>query len=495
MSRRGTGAHLYFFALFFFIVFLTHASILDLPYFWDEMGQFVPAALDIFHDNAWVPRTTLPNVHPPGVMAYLAAIWSVTGYSVWVTRVAMLALAGIGVLATFSLAVHVCRSLEGLPAFTAAFLLMCSPLFYSQSMMAQLDMPAMVFTMLALLLFLKERFALTALASTVLVLCKETSIVVPFVFALLLFYDRRWRQAFYFLAPAIALAIWLGVLYRATGHIFGNAEFTHYNVGFQLHPVRLGLTLLRRIYYIFVDNWHLIGTVAIWLAWKRTAIFRNRNWAILAIVAAAQTLVVTVFGGAALERYLMPVLPIFFIAAAAAFSTFPRRRIAIIGMLFGLSSAVFLPSIFPYPYENNSEFVDFVELQKDAASYIEATYSASTVTSAWPFPDALRRPEFGYVTQPIKVQGIENFDPETVLARKGNIDVFVIYSRTWEPRWGVIGVDWVKRFLAEYYFYKTQITSGQIQKELGLLPIARWERGGQWIEIYAPSRTPNILTL
>ncbi|MBC8088500.1 MAG: hypothetical protein H7Z40_14630, partial [Phycisphaerae bacterium] len=273
------------------------------------MGQFVPASLDILRDGAWIPRTTLPNVHPPGAMAYLAAVWSVAGYSVVITRVAMLLLAAAGVLAVFAVAVHVSKPLRGMPAFTAAFLLVASPLFYAQSMLAQLDMPAMVFTAFALLLFLRGQFGLAAFVCTVLVLMKETSIAVPAVFGALMLWERRWREAVYFTAPAIAVAAWLAYLHHGTGHLFGNAEFTHYNVGFQLHPVRLGVTLLRRVYYLFLANWHIVGTAAILLAWKRTALFRTRDWGIVAAVAAVQTLVVTVLGGAALERYLMPVLP------------------------------------------------------------------------------------------------------------------------------------------------------------------------------------------
>ena len=102
-QRRGAGAYAYFYILFLLVLFLTHAFLLHLPYFWDEMGQFIPAALDILHDNAWIPRTTLPNVHPPGVMVYLAAIWSVAGYSVVITRCAMLAFSAAGVLAVFAL--------------------------------------------------------------------------------------------------------------------------------------------------------------------------------------------------------------------------------------------------------------------------------------------------------------------------------------------------------------------------------------------------------
>ena len=497
VQRRGAGAYAYFYILFLLVLFLTHSFLLNLPYFWDEMGQFIPAALDILRDNAWIPRTTLPNVHPPGLMAYLAAVWSLVGYSVVVTRCAMLALAAAGVLAVFALAVHLCRGSRGLPAFTAAFLLLASPLFYSQSMMAQLDMPAMALTAVALLLFLKKRYRLAALTCTLLVLVKETSIAVPAVFGFVLLLERRWRVALFFVVPAIALSVWLAYLYQSTGQLFGNAEFTHYNVGFQLHPIRLGVTLIRRIYYLFIANWHIVGSIAIVLAWKRSTIFRNRDWAIVAAVGVVQSLLVTVLGGAALERYLMPVLPLFYIAVAAALATMNvrPRRMATAALLLGLIAGIFINPIFPFPFENNAAFVDFVELQQSAAAYVETHYLHSTVTSAWPLPDALRRPEFGYVTKPIRVRGLENFNPETVLPLKGKIDVLVIYSRTWEPKWGAINLEWIRQFLAAYYFYKPQIASEQITKDLGLLPIARWERRGQWIEIYAVSRTPNVLVL
>src|SRR5689334_21778190 len=95
------------FALF---VLLSHATFLKLPFFWDELGQFVPAALDIFRTGAWIPYSTVPNVHPPGVMAYLAAVWTAAGYSIASTRVAMLALAAAGVVITLRLGLRLGRS-------------------------------------------------------------------------------------------------------------------------------------------------------------------------------------------------------------------------------------------------------------------------------------------------------------------------------------------------------------------------------------------------
>ena len=90
MRQRASqpATYLFFFGSFALVVFLIHAPYFSLPYFWDELGQFVPSALDIFRDGAWVPHSAVPNAHPPGVMAYLAAVWKVFGYSIAATRTA-----------------------------------------------------------------------------------------------------------------------------------------------------------------------------------------------------------------------------------------------------------------------------------------------------------------------------------------------------------------------------------------------------------------------
>src|SRR5512135_3630240 len=83
------------------LLLATHFPFLALPFYWDELGQFVPASLDLFQHGWWIPRSTLPNSHPPGVMAYLAGVWGLVGYSIPVTRVAMLCLAAVGVVAVW----------------------------------------------------------------------------------------------------------------------------------------------------------------------------------------------------------------------------------------------------------------------------------------------------------------------------------------------------------------------------------------------------------
>ena len=493
LRARGRPAridtYLFFFVAFAIAVFLIHALFFGLPYFWDEMGQFVPAALDIFHDGAWVPHSTVPNVHPPGVMAYLAGVWKIFGYSIEATRAAMLALASLAVLASFLLAIQLCRGVRGTPGFVVVLLLAIDPLFYTQSMMAELDMPATLFTVLALLLFFEDRHVAAALACTALVLVKETGALLPLIFVAILVADRgRRRDAVFYIAPFAALAAWLFVLWRATGNLFGNAEFAHYNVGYELHPVRVGLCIVRRVYFVFIDQFRFVGTIAIAAAWRHRPFFSSRAWRVVWLFIGAHLLLVSLLGGAELERYVLPVMPLVYIAMAAAWSTLlPRWRYASIALVSaGLAAGAFVNPPFPFPYENNLAMVDFVELQKSAAQVLEQRFPAERIYTAWPLTQALRDPAFGYVeraistreTSDLRYSTLSRLDPK-------NVDVLVLYSRTWEPAYGVLRIPAVQQFLGRFYEYEPQMTSGQVRERFGLMPVARWTQRGQWIEIFA----------
>src|SRR5258705_177959 len=133
-------------------------------------------------------------------------------------------------------------------------------------MMAKLDMPAMTLTALALLLFFEERFVWCAAVCTLLVLVKETAISTPFVLAAWLWiHDKRIRQSLYFVAPAIALAIWLIALHHSTGHWLGNEEFAKYNVSDSLQIGHIFGTLQRRLYFLFISDGLWIGAITLFI--------------------------------------------------------------------------------------------------------------------------------------------------------------------------------------------------------------------------------------
>jgi 4-amino-4-deoxy-L-arabinose transferase-like glycosyltransferase len=472
---------------FALLVFLAHLPYLGLPYFWDELGQFVPAALDILNDGAWIPHSTAPNAHPPGVMAYLALVWRIAGYSIAATRLSMLALAAAAVIFTYFLGRHL--SSDRAPALLAVLFLLLDPLFYTQSMLAQLDMPAMLFTLLALWLFLADRHAAAAAACTALVLCKETGALLPLIFIAVLYRDPvRSKCAAYYLAPFAALALWFFALWRSTGHILGDPGFTHYNIAYSLNPVRASVALLRRFFYLFIDDFRWVGSLAILFAWKRTRVYSTRAWTIAWSFIAAHIVLVSLLGGATLERYLLPVLPLVYIAMGAAFPLLrPRwRSIGVAALAAGLFAGLFLNPPFPFPYENNLAVVDFVSLHRSAAQYLEKSYPGETIYTAWPLTQALRNPAFGYVDRAMAAAETSDLHLSTLNAlNPQSVNLLVLYSRTWEPGWGVLRWPALRDFLSRFYQYEREMTPDEVRRHFGLVPARRWTRGGQWIEIFA----------
>ncbi len=487
---------LVFFFVFAVPLFAIHLPLLNLPYFWDELGQFIPAALDLLHEGALVPHSAVPNVHPPGVEAFLALFYKVFGYSIPVTRIAMLTMASAGLLLLFLLAIELSKGTKGAPAFLPPLFLMASPLFYTQSMMAQLDMPAMVFTLLALLLFLKKRYGAAAAACVALVLIKETGLVTSGVFLAILLYRKKRNTAAYFVAPLIALSLWLLMLHHATRFWLGDPGFAHYNVTYSLHPVRMLFSFGRRIYYLFAGEFRWVGTVLLIAAFRKAGALKTFGWFTASAVGGATILLVSAFGGAELERYLLPVLPLFYIAVGVAL-TYQRRAVnfvAIPALLAGLAANLFWNPPYPFPFENNLAMVDFVRLQQTAAGFVQQTQAGKTIATAWPYTAALRRTEYGFVERKMRVVETHDFHPSSIKALPpSSFDVLIVYTRTWEPEKSVLLLPAVREFLRHFYSWQPEITAEECAG-LGLREIVSWERHGQRITVYA-RETPDMFHL
>src|SRR5579883_245087 len=463
-----------------------HAPLLTLPFYWDELGQFVPTALDLLRTGAWVAHSTIPNVHPPGVEVYLVLWYKLFGFSIPITRVAMLLVASAGLVFTFLLAIELSGEAPGMPAFLPPLFLLASPLFYTQSMMAQLDMPAMVLTTLALLLFLKQRWFTCAMSCVVLVLVKETGLVVPAVFCVIFLLRRDWKRAVLFALPAIPLAGWLLLLHAKTAYWLGDPGFAHYNVGYALHPVRVFFSLLRRVYYLFFAEFRWIGTLVLIWAARKYPLFRSEAWKITLTVSIATVVLVSILGGAELERYLLPVLPVLYIAFGIAFAYLPSsaRLAAAAALIVALMGNLFWNPPYPFPYENNYAMVDFVRLQRVAAQWAETYARRRPIATAWPFTAALRRPDYGYVSRPLNVVETGDFHLSSIEALPPrSFDVLITYTRTWNPPGGAMTLPYVERFLARFYEWQPDISNEECER-LGLIQKANVSRRGQSVTIY-----------
>jgi hypothetical protein len=211
-------------------------------------------------------------------------------------------------------------------------------------------------------------------------------------------------------------------------------------------------------------------------------------------VALAQTAVVTLLGGAVLDRYMLPVLPILYAAFAVAASAWSRpvRWCVQAAMVTLFVVGWFWNPPVPFPYENNLAMVDFVRLEQQAAGYLEDHAAGQRIATAWPFSDALIKPEFGYVHRPlnltVRTGGVRMVNLDRLNPK--DFDVLVLYSAEWSVKGRLLDIALVRSVVRAFLDPNVTATPDAVRDTLGFVPVLRFDRGGQWIEIYIPMPPP-----
>jgi hypothetical protein len=509
------------FALFFAGLMLLHAPLLRLPYFWDEAGYYVPAARDLFLTRTLIPQSTPSNAHPPLVMAWLALAWHVAGYSTLVTRTAMLALSTFSLLGVFRLS----RAAANLPvAWATTALVALYPVYFTQSSMAQVDLPAAGFTFWALAAYIEDRPWKQVLWFSLAALAKETAILAPlalFGWELLGYFIRpssketRWKEILppvgrrtrwlYLLLPVVPLAAWYAYHYSKTGFLLGNPEFLRYNVAVTLNPLRVPFALGMRLWQLFGYFSLYLLTLAGLLAMLRppqvvSGVARPRipiwTQAAFLSVLLAYLAFMSAVGGAVLARYMLPVVPPVILALVSTL----WRRVRNWKLIVGAIAIAFVTGLFsnpPYGFslEDNLAYRDYIVMHAEASRFLAMRYSGERVLTAWPASDELTRPWLGYVnanaSQLFRVVRIEDFSVSQidVAARaRDHFDVALVFSTKYQPPHPVFGIEnweaW-RRIKEKFFGYHRDLLPEEIARRLGGTIAYRKERNGQWIAVIA----------
>ena len=505
--RSRPIALLAFLAAFVALVLL-HAPLLRLPYYWDEAGYYIPAALDFYRAGLLIPQGTLPVGHTPLVMIYLGLVWRMFGFSPLVTRSAMILVGAATVASLYALGRRV-ASRE--VAAWSAVLLAVSPLFFAQSSLVHLDLAAGLFTTLALLTLLQRRLVMFALTASMAVMCKETAVVLLPV-AWLVYWRRKsihpsvstQKSWLALTTPLLPLFAWAAYYHHATGYWTGNREYLAYNLYSTLVPGRIFWGLLRRLYEIFIAgfNWLLVSGAVLGAWWQRRQLGKSQKlssgtqeqlqhefFLLAGGLTALYLGLLSVVGGAILPRYLLPVVPLLIPVAVILVWRLPRRvaRGVCLLVVGCFVCAWFINPPYPFPFEDNLAYVDFVRLHQQAAKFLEAQRGQPRVLTAWPASDELTRPFLGYVYMPLRVVAVESFaagDFHDVAPN--SFDLLYVYSRKWEPRnnW-VMRFSWWRRAQERYFDYQPQIPEEMLAARYRLRLLQRFERRGQWAGIYA----------
>jgi 4-amino-4-deoxy-L-arabinose transferase-like glycosyltransferase len=501
----------------------SHFTLLRLPYYWDEAGYYIPAAWDFFRTGSLIPVSTLTNAHPPLPSVYLALVWKIFGFSPRVTRLAVLAVAALGLTAVWRLAERLVRVRA--VAFWTVALTGLYPVWFAQSSLAHADIFAAACTLWGLVYALPDRDRdragnsrpwTAALWFAAAALSKETAVAIPLALALVSIAESLARnsaesihsssperrrlhfEAAWLTGCALPLAAWYGWHYYKTGFLFGNPEFLRYNAQANLDPQRFLAALVHRGLHLTVHmNLFvpvLLAVGALLLKPRPGADGRERPaigiWAQRRIffLILANALLFSVLGGALLTRYLLPIYPLVLLLAIAAF----YRRVPRWQGLAALSAAGFVAGLLINPWygfapEDNLTYARVIRLHQAGIAQLNARYPGATVLSAWPMTDELTRPELGYLQQPYKVYRIEDFTAAEI-ARAANepekYSAALVFSTKIDPPWPRLNLGAKSQAMDQRYFGQHQdLAPEAIARELGGSLVWKQEDHGQWVAL------------
>ena len=493
---------------------LTHFALLGLPYFWDEAGYYIPAARDLLVKGTLIPTSTLSNAHPPLLMAYLVAAWTMFGYSPLVTRSAMLLVAAFALLAVYRLA---CQVSTTSVAIASLFCTALYPVFFSQSAMAHLDLAATGLILWGVSFYLADRRIAATVFFAFACLAKETAALVPlalFTFELIARAivhwqfpiskavtitrspDRQITESFALLLPLVPLAAWFAFHYVRTGHVFGNPEFFRYNLGATLNPVRVLAALALRL-------WHLLGYMNMFLLTLATAVamflpprvsksgaqtpaIATRVQAVFYVLILVHLVALSILGGAVLARYLLPVYPLVVIVCV---STLRRRLPRWPGFVALICAGFVIALVTEPPYrlapEDNLAWSHYVRLHQSADAFAAQHYPAGRVLTAWPASDELTRPWLGYVYQAVPIVRIEDFSAAQILGAadaRSSYRAALVFSTKYEPRHRLHVPGW-ERLQERFFGYHRDLPPELIARMLGARVVFEQRLGQQWVAV------------
>ncbi|HEY4359272.1 MAG TPA: glycosyltransferase family 39 protein [Acidobacteriaceae bacterium] len=456
------------FAILFAAVVLSHLTLLRLPYYWDEGGYYIPAALDFYHRFTLIPEFT--NAHPPLPNVVLGTLWHVTGYHILATRLMVAAFAAVALLALFRLTQ---RLIGASAAVVVTALTAIYPIWFAQSTLAHADIFAAAFTLAGFACYFsllavdtpngtgvstpqpssRTMIAVAALFSLA-ALSKETAIVEPAAlaliqFVLLLLHWRkpqqrqehlRWLAALCF--PVLPLALWFAYHHHATGFTFGNPEYLRYNATANFTWAHIFLSLKYRAMHLFWQRnmyvpWLLTLAAFLLPRRKNIAPLALRIYTTFAVLLVVNWGFFSVLGGALLTRYLLPVYALMIFAQAAAW----RERTSYWPAFAALTAAAFIPALWingPHAMapEDNLTYRDMIVVQQQAIDFLNAHDPDAHVITAWPVAAALVRPELGYSQHIFHVTSMDNFTRPEVMkaaARPGDYDTMLAFTTKYEP--------------------------------------------------------------
>jgi len=380
-----------------------------------------------------------------------------------------------------------------------------------QSSLVHLDLAAAGFTFWGLRSYVSDRSARALLWFSLAGLTKETAVLTPVALVMwellcvafsrrgrsFCLYQWNWRRMLLLVGSVGPLILWFAYHFWRTGYLFGNPEFFRYNVSSTIEPVRILLAAGIRIWQLTGYLHLFLLTIAAGLAMllpaqvdangQRQRIHMAIQFVFAAVIA-TYLVAMSVIGGAELDRYLLPVIPLeIILCISTLWRRVPYWKTAVAIVALGFVSAWFVNPPYGFAFEDNLAYRDYIRLHQGAEGFIELRQPHARVLTAWPASDELSRPSLGYVARPVQVVRIEDFTAEQLLAaadERERFDIALVFSTKYQPaptifdRWR-LWQEWKTR----YFGYHVDLGPEAAAAVLGGTLVYVERRHGQWVGV------------
>ena len=425
-------------------------EVLTLPYHWDELGAYIPAAHWLFHEGIYkiVPGFYPPDMfygHPPGIYFVLALLYSIFGEHIWVSHGLSLSFSALALIYTYRLGKQVAGELCGV---MASLFLLFSPLFFAQSGMFLGDIPLAAFGTVSLFYVFNKNFLKYLFSTTFLLFSKESAIFFfPVLVGSALFLSDRPKMKNLILhsAPFLLLGIFFTTQRIMTGEWLPNPYFSLKPL---LHTNFNKIKEVGSWIFVFQERWVLTMLLPL-------ALFGKRRFVVPALV-----LILSFWGAFSLfyflPRYILPTLPFLCILAASTFAVLSRfskilGHTAVLAVALLLFVRTELRGRSMGSCETDMSYRDVIDVEKAAAQYLEENYPSSKIVAGWPLSSAYSEAYLGFVTEPL-----------TLVTRRDPYDL-VVYT----PFGGESNKDILS-----------------LIQEGGFSLLSRFEKNGKFVEIF-----------
>jgi 4-amino-4-deoxy-L-arabinose transferase-like glycosyltransferase len=468
-TKNISEKYFIFFALIIFI--LARVNYLSLPYYWDEAWSYSRAVISMSQNGLTLfpgnTDTELTRGHPL-MFYFLSALWmKIFGSGLVANHIFPLL---ISVLTVYFFYVFCKKMFNFRTAVLSVVLLLCQQCFLAQSTMMLPEIFLTLLSLISVYTYFKKQWVVFVISTTMMVLTKETGIVLASMFIfdhfiLSLFYKDHNKQKYifslktvYILIPFLFFGFFLALQKQQNGWFFlpdhlAMVKTSFYDIIISFRKYSLILVFDNGRYLLFIA-----GIVALILCFKKIRLDPAHSRLLAFIFSFILFYLIFSSINFFTTRYLLSILPFFIVACAyILLELVDKNTLTAFIMSFILFCSALCYTLFSEKNESDVSLAyrDSVQLHKEVVTYCENNkWQEKNICTNVLMMCNLKEPLLGYTNKDSDVFS------DVLLLPDSTTDIVIVCSN-----------DILK-------FYR------DIQSDTGYMLAGRFEKNVAWVEIY-----------